>query len=440
MFEPSQAILPDVRVAPHHAPAARARYTSSTAQLVLDLAIYDDLAAVEADWRQFERSANCTVFQAFDWLALWQRHIGRRQDASPAIVVGCRAEGEPLFLIPLAVVPGIARRLIFLGHDLCDYNAPLLAPEFSAQMTPEEFGHLWREICRLLQRRPQHRHDIIELTKMPETIGTQPNPFVGLDVELNPSGAHLARLTGSWDEFYRAKRSSETRRRDRTKLKRLAEFGEVRLVTPDEPADITRTLQALVEQKTKQFARMGVANIFARPGCLDFFLDLATNPQTRHLVHVSRLDVGSTWAAINLGLTDRDCYYHVLASYDEGEVSRFGPGAAHLRELMRRAIGLGLRRFDFTIGDERYKLEWSDTAVTLYDHMAATTARGRPVVFLSLAFRRLKRFIKQNPVLWRGFSLLRAVLGSLRGRPTSDQDGSADTVNQDVKAPPLAPR
>jgi hypothetical protein len=30
-----------------------------------------------------------------------------------------------------------------------------------------------------------------------------------------------------------------------------------------------------------------------------------------------------------------------LASYDEGEVSRFGPGAAHLRDLMCRAIEQG---------------------------------------------------------------------------------------------------
>jgi CelD/BcsL family acetyltransferase involved in cellulose biosynthesis len=222
---------------------------------------------------------------------------------TPAIVVGRRADGEPLFLIPLAVVPG-RRRLIFLGCDLCDYNAPLLAPQFSGSAAPGQFRDLWREICGLLQRRPQHRHDIIELTKMPETIGAQANPFAALDVELNPSGAHLARLSGSWDEFYRAKRSSETRRRDRTKLKRLSEFGEVRMVTPDQPDDIARTLQTLVEQKSKSFARMGVANIFARPGC---------------------------WAARQSPDPDRPrCYYHVLASYDEGEVSRFA-GAAHLR-------------------------------------------------------------------------------------------------------------
>ena len=31
----------------------------------------------------------------------------------------------------------------------------------------------------------------------------------------------------------------------------------------------------------------------------------------------------------------RGRYYHLLASYDDGEVSRFGPGAAHLHDLMQ---------------------------------------------------------------------------------------------------------
>ena len=35
------------------------------------------------------------------------------------------------------------------------------------------------------------------------------------------------------------------------------------------------------------------------------------------MVHVSRLDVGAAPAALNLGLTFRGCYYHVLASYTD---------------------------------------------------------------------------------------------------------------------------
>jgi CelD/BcsL family acetyltransferase involved in cellulose biosynthesis len=412
MSDPSEAIL-DSRRLHRLSPPLEEACAERAVRPAIDIAVHNDLHAIEIEWRAFQEAADCTVFQAFDWLATWQFHIGRRDDVTPAIVVGRRPGGAMLFLIPLAVAPGLVRRLTFLGSELCDYNAPLLASDFSDHVKPDQFRDLWRAIRECLARAPHHRHDLIDLTKMPETVGAQRNPFLGLDVALHPSGAHLMQLDGTWDEFYRAKRSSVTRRRDRTKRKRLGEFGEVRLVDPQDRDALTRTMQVLVEQKAASFARMGVANIFARPGYLDFFLDLATNPRIRDLVHVSRLDVGTTWAAINFGLQFHGCYYHVLASYDAGSVARFGPGAAHLRDLISRAIGLGLRRFDFTIGDERYKLEWSDTALKLYDHVAAAAPLGWLLAKHAIASRRLKRLIKQNPRLFALFSRARSAVGAL---------------------------
>src|SRR5207244_11817404 len=119
----------------------------------------------------------------------------------------------------------------------------------------------------------------------------------------------------------------------------------------------------------------------------------------------------------NLGLTFRDCYYHILASYDDGEVSRFGPGAAHLRELLRYAIARGLQRFDFTIGDEPYKRDWCESEQRLYDYSAATTWRGWPSAALSLAWRRLKRAIKQTAPLWNAVARVRSALAALRTKP-----------------------
>ena len=167
-----------------------------------------------------------------------------------------------------------------------------------------------------------------------------------------------------------------------------------------------------MEQKACWFASNGVTNRFARPGYAEFYRALATDEATSHLVHVSRLDVGSTVAAVNLGLTFRDHYYHVLASYCDGELSRFGPGAAHLRELMCQASNRGFRIFDFTIGDEPYKREWCDTQLKLYDCFSAATARGALVVLPVLAVRRLKRWIKQTPILWNAFGKGRKLLRS----------------------------
>ena len=195
----------------------------------------------------------------------------------------------------------------------------------------------------------------------------------------------------------------------------MSRYGDIRFVTATESDDARRTLELLFDQKHRTFARRGIPDIFGRQGLREFFFDLASNPKISHQFHISRIEVGDTLAAANFAILFGDCYYHVLASYeDDAALSHYGPGALHLRELLAHAIKLGLRHFDFTIGDEPYKDEWSDTSVKLYDYSAPATWRGWPASTASTARRKLKRFVKQTPSLWKLVSRVRSTVGSLR--------------------------
>jgi CelD/BcsL family acetyltransferase involved in cellulose biosynthesis len=407
-------------------PAAFPRWTDASAGASADAAadislhIHNSLAAVEDEWRRFERVAESTPFQAYEWLAAWHRHIGIREGAVPAVVVGRFADGETAFILPLAIDPRHSvRRLRWLGQDICDYNAPLLSRNFSQRVAPDRFLALWRTLQAKMQSDPQLRHELrhdwVEFEKMPETIGSQINPFSSFKLMPNANGAHIAHLDGDWDTFYRAKRSSATRRHDRAKRKHMSQFGDIRFVTSADSADARTTLEALMRQKSLSLARKGIPDMFARPGYREFFLDVGSAAATRHLVHVSRVEIGTTCAAVNFAIVSGDCYYHILSSYCDGRLAHYGPGALHLRELMAYAIGRGLRRFDFTIGDERYKNEWCDEHLRLYDYSAAATWRGWPASTASVARRRLKRYIKQTPAAWRAASQLRSLYGALLG-------------------------
>jgi CelD/BcsL family acetyltransferase involved in cellulose biosynthesis len=313
------------------------------------------------------------------------------------------------------------RRLRWLGSDLCDYNAPLVAERGRAFFAEDTFGRLWRDVVKLLRRDRRFRFDLVDLQKMPERLGADGNPFLTLGVFAHSSSAYLTDLGSNWESFYAAKRSSATRKRERRQLKHMAEHGEVRFRDVDEPAAIRQTIETLFAQKGQSFARKGVEDLFARPGYRAFYLDIATDPATRALTHVSRLDVGPDTVAANMGLRLKSRYYLVLSSYQEGELSRFGPGRAHLYELMRHTIDSGFRQFDFTIGDEPYKHDWCDHEIRLYDHMAAVTVRGLAVVGASVAFRKAKRGIKQNPALWRAFSRTREFLAAMSPRKTGSR-------------------
>ncbi|MGA2893956.1 MAG: GNAT family N-acetyltransferase [Xanthobacteraceae bacterium] len=396
--------------------AASPRWTVFSRDLApeLSFSIHTDLAAIEGEWRRFERLAEGTPFQTFEWLAMWHRHIGTRSGVVPAIAIGRFADGKTACLLPLAIESRRSvRRLCWLGQDLCDYTAPLLARDFSQRVAPGHFVALWRELLKQMQADPRLRHDWIDFEKMPQTVGVQVNPFTQIGVTPNANGAHIAQIGDDWEAFYRSRRSSATRRRDRIKRKRIAEFGEIRFVTAASADDARLTLESLMEQKSRALARKGIADMFARPGYREFFLDFASNPATRQLAHVSRIEVGTTLAAANFAIAFGDCYYHILSSYCDGQLTRLGPGTLHLRELMAYAIKLGLRRFDFTIGDERYKSEWCDLRMKLYDYSAAATWRGWPASAAAKVHRRLKRFIKQTPLAWHFVSRLRSAVGAL---------------------------
>jgi len=396
---------------PLEIPVPAAGLIGRAARTGLMLSVHSELAAVEREWRAFEASAASTAFQSFDWLARWQRHIGSRQGTRPAVVLGRNAAGELLFILPLAIERRLVRQLRWLGGDLCDYHAPIIGKGLRAHLAAEGFVPLWHDILALLRTGSHFRFDLIDLQQMPETVGREVNPFVDLPVTLHPSGAHIATLSNDWEKFYAAKRSSASRKTERKKFKQMAERGEIGFTELDDGIGIRHTMDVLMAQKGRALARMGVENFLARPGYREFFLDLASDPSLGGFVHVGRMTVGNTIAATSFGLIHRDCYCLMLSSYDDGELAKFGPGRAHLHELLRRAIGRGLAYFDFTVGDESYKREWSDVELRLYDHTAAATLLGVPAAAMMTGYRRAKRLIKQTPALWRAFTAARGAVG-----------------------------
>lgn len=375
----------------------------------ISLTLHSSFEAAETVWRQLENEGDCSAFQSFGWLSAWQRHIGTAQKIEPCLVSSSDFNGEPLFLLPLGLKSGLmGRRLIWLGGDLADYQGPLLAKDFARNIG--NFSDVWARIRKILPE-----HDIIEFNRLTETIGDQANPFLrGGAITRNASSAHMTRLASSWDAYYGEKRSSGSKKRDKQKRRKMEELGAVALVTPKTEEEIRVTLAALIEQKSATFARMGCPDLFAKPGYQNFYQDLATNPATRDMVHVCHLQVGDRIVAANWGISFKKRYSYVLASYAEkDEASRFGPGMVQLMELMRHATDTGHTEFDFTVGDEAYKGDWCEVEVPLYDRLEAVTAQGWLALLPNLAFRKLKRFVKQTPILWEAFTRLRALTGPI---------------------------
>ena len=204
------------------------------------------------------------MFQTFDWVSVWQRNIGVRKASTPrSWWSAATAPAHCCMILPLAIEKfGAVRRLTWLASELCDYNTPLLAAGFfAAASTLSTSSELWREIAGRLQQPsglPVRLRSVRE--DAGDRSGTQANPMLGLPVMRNASNAYMTQLSGDWERFYTAKRSSSTRRRDRTKRKKLGEFGEVKFVDPgaaDE--DVAASLDILMQPEVATVCAHGRA-------------------------------------------------------------------------------------------------------------------------------------------------------------------------------------
>ncbi len=373
------------------------------------LSVHTDFASVEAIWRQFEASADCFAFQTFDFLETWYEEIGYRANIDLQIVVVWGLDAVPIMILPLGIEKNrTARTLTWLGNGVADYNGPLLSSSFSERISAGQFPPIWAQILASLPA-----HDLIELLRQPAVIGRQSNPFMELPTQLNASGAHMTQLGDDFDAFYEAKRNSKARSHLRNRRKKLEALGDTSFVYPQSEGEIAASLDKLVQLKTISLKAMGAPNFLNRPGYRQFYKALSLKQINRPKVHVSHLQVGGDYVAGVWGLVHRKRFYYLLASYDGPTYGRFKPGVQTLVETMRMAAEQGVETFDFTVGDESYKDKWCEIHIDLHDHLSAQNLRGSLVLIKTKLFLALKRKIKQTPLLWKGFTKLRArFLGS----------------------------
>jgi CelD/BcsL family acetyltransferase involved in cellulose biosynthesis len=251
---------------------------------------------------------------------------------------------------------------------------------------------------------------------MPETVGSQKNPFLQLPVSPNRSAAYITALGKNWDEYYAAKRSSANRKTSRKRQRQLEdEYGKLHFDEATDPKAAAHSLQILIGQKVQFLARIGAENIFDRPGYPEFYNAVVTSGSMKGLVHVAHLCVGpDEVGAVSVGFKHRDRFYLFLSSYHPGDMAKCGPGTLHLHELLQHCIETGLETFDFTIGDEPYKLDWAETKIILYDHVTAATASGTAAVLKARLERGAVRYLKRRAGLWHALKRARAIAGNWR--------------------------
>ena len=361
-------------------------------QKTFSLDVIDSFEEAESIWRTLEASGDAFVFQTYDWQFAYFQAIGCKQVSQLCLVIVKAVDDRPIMLLPFGIIRwSFSRTLIWLGGSLTDYNAPVLASGAAELFDQRRIEALWQQLCEELPH-----FDYTDFQRQPAQIGAQTNPFLQLGTRVNPLFGTQARLTSDWNEYYRAKRSGDTRRKERKKEARLAEFGPIEFTVAQTEHEINAIVAALVAQKSASYTQKGVRSLFRDAACVDFIKAYTLAHSERGLVILAAVKVRGEIIATQWGLIQGDHFYCLMLSRDHGRFARYSPGNILLRRLLAWCCERGIKIFDFTYGDEAFKNHWSDSKIDLYDSFLPVTIRGSLTVHALGLLNRTRRSVRRS--------------------------------------------
>jgi len=309
------------------------------------------------------------AFQSREFLEVWTATIGRARNAQCFLVVVTDADGEPVLYLPLAIETRFGVRILrFMDAGVVDLNAPILVA--GRDLTRGEFLDVWSRMLSLLPA-----IDVLELQKMPATVGAAHNPLTYLACRPYRFSGNTVDL-GQWRDVVARPSTVRVHRKLRRHLRRLSEVQPTAFLMNPSGAQWHEVMDRLTEVKRKQYLRTTARDFFAAPGVLDFYREIAAPERLGRISHLSALTSGRNIVAAHLGFIGRDRFYYVLPGFDT-EYRSFAVGLILLERLMEQCVEQNYQTFDLGEGDYSYKETWTTHRAPLWSYEHGLTAVGR---------------------------------------------------------------
>ena len=376
---------------------------------IAEVAIFSDMEAAEAHWRALEQACTlATPYQQFDFLKVWQRHVGAHTGVTPFIVVGFNPFGTPLFLLPLGLrrISGL-RVAEFLGGKHANFNMALWRGDVAAQLAANDVKAVLKRLGR--------EADLLSLVNQPLTWAGATNPFALLPHQRAANSAFSGGLIPDFEALLRARTNAAARKKMRKKECALAGFGAVRFARAESTREIRSALDAFFKQKSARMRAQGISDAFADPNVRRFVEDaaIATRPGGDPLIELYTLSVDDMIVATMGGIVGRGRFCAMFNSIAGGRYAAESPGEQLIVRLVRQCCERGLDTFDLGIGSARYKNLFCGDAEPLFDSFLSLSPFGLMPAAGCRLVAAVKRAVKQRASLWAVVKMMRRLRAGL---------------------------
>lgn len=366
--------------------------------------ILTTFAAAEEAWRQLSTPENVsTPYQTFDFLSLWQQHVGTQMGAEPYVVVAYDRDNRPVMVLPLVMCTRHGVKVAFFpGGKHANFKMALWQRDFAANATRKDIDDILKRIAS-----HSDKPDVLSLPQQPlEWDGVQ-NPFALLPRQ--PAVNECPLLTLDPKAPPQTRFGSSFRRRLNGKEKKLKTLPGYRYVHATTVDEATRLLDMFFAVKPLRMAEQKIKNVFAEPGVEEFIRHACLDglSEGKPAIALHGLVLESEVIAMFGGVGDNSRFSTMFNTYTNSEASKNSPGLVLLRNIIDNYADRGVPSFDFGVGTDEYKLQFCKERFPLFDSFLPLTAKGSAAAKMLSFESRVKRAIKQSPAAMKVAQMFR---------------------------------
>jgi len=269
-------------------------------------------------------------------------------------------DGQDLIgIVPLCKTKSMFRKIEVIGSGVADYEDFIIVRK-RQECIPAIFQFLHEKVkdwdflgfTHIPSDSPNHEFLLTE-------VAHRNQHFKYEDYKIAP----FLKIDESWDKYYKTLRG-HFRRNLQMRLRRLQSVRyQVKWCQTED--EIEQFIDIFFEFKTGQYKRKGSANPLRNKLLKEFYIRVAKQFHYNKALDCSYLEVDGAMRAVHFGFVYGNKFYSYLTAFDNRYHS-YGVGRILQLHLLKKAFEEQLHEFDFLVGGETYKFDWTPSSRRLY--------------------------------------------------------------------------
>ncbi|MDC0446031.1 GNAT family N-acetyltransferase [Candidatus Pelagibacter sp.] len=333
------------------------------------------------DWEELSKRCDLTIFQNKDWLTCWVEEILINKKNSDIFILAIYIGDKLIAILPFELYVKFNFKILkSLGNPFCDYFDFLVDRDFFKLLNDNK-NSIFNEVNRQL------KPDIIFL----ENICENSNIIKILDrnnFKQHNYNSYFLRSLNNQTIIPNKIKSDNIRQ-----IKRLNKLGELKFIIEDDIINQKKLLDYFFKQKEIQLNKTHNWNYLKDKNNTRFLEKILIKNKKGHF---SVLKLNNKIISMHIGFMENKRFFYIFPVYDS-YYSNYSPGNVLLYKIINYFFKNNGEIFDFTTGDERYKVKLSNSKLRMFYFVKTYSLTGILIkYFISLKFYAQKITILKN--------------------------------------------